>query len=269
VANDPINARDPEGTDLRGNLRCLLDSHGDCVGGNYFGGCADIDGFLDAGCMGGTGFLGGDVFAPCNSNNCIFNDEVGLVQFDSLSSMSNFESNDCMLNKWDGQFWCGMGTDNPYLFSGAQQLPLPFGGRPAACNGVSVDDLQYDTRPTWTRADGTQDTGGEHIYKYHIDGDPATKSQYKQTYPAPVPKVAMLPVVIGINAQTFMMGNAKQDPKTGNITFTRTFGPYPAPLPGNKVAVGLGTLPGGAPATSNKLVLAKDCMFVITSYPIK
>lgn len=83
VINDPINFTDPTGTDLRGNLRCLLDDHGDCVGGNYSGGCADIDGFLDVGCMGGSAFPGMDVFAVCNNNMCVFNHD-GLKGTDNL-----------------------------------------------------------------------------------------------------------------------------------------------------------------------------------------
>lgn len=47
VANDPINLVDSNGTEMRGNLMCLLDDHGDCVGGSYFAGCPTLDGFLN------------------------------------------------------------------------------------------------------------------------------------------------------------------------------------------------------------------------------
>jgi RHS repeat-associated protein len=89
VANDPIDFTDPHGTDLRGNLRCLLNDQGDCVGGNFAGGCPDIDGMLDVGCMGGAGFQGMDVFAVCNNNLCVYNNDGlkgsgNLVDFATL-----------------------------------------------------------------------------------------------------------------------------------------------------------------------------------------
>jgi RHS repeat-associated protein len=120
VANDPINLVDPTGMELRGNLMCLLDDHGDCVGGNYFAGCPSIDGFLDPGCMGGSGF-GGDAFAPCNDNHCIFNAD-GLFHFDSLLAMSYFAANNCFSSQWDGGLWCGSG-DNIWSFTGGQKIP--------------------------------------------------------------------------------------------------------------------------------------------------
>jgi RHS repeat-associated protein len=148
----------------------------------------------------------------------------------------------------------------------AQQLPLPFGPRPAACQGVSADDLEYDTPTPWRRQDGTHDTGGEHIYKYHIDGDPLTKSQYTAEYPVPVPKSLMLPQVVGRNAQTFMMGNAVQKKPGGNIVFTYRFPQYPYVAPPRQPIGGIGRLPGGALTWFNTLVLGSDCKFVITSH---
>jgi RHS repeat-associated protein len=120
VANDPINLVDPNGTEMRGNLMCLLDDHGDCVGGNYFAGCPTLDGFLNPGCMGGSGF-GGDAFAPCNDNQCIFNAD-GLFHFDSLLAMSYFAANNCFSSHWDGGLWCGSG-DNIWSFTGGQKMP--------------------------------------------------------------------------------------------------------------------------------------------------
>ena len=145
--------------------------------------------------------------------------------------------------------------------------------RPVACVNVSSNDLQYDTKTPWTRSDGTDDTGGEHIYKYHIVGDPKQKSIYMNTYPVPTPAPLMLPLVIGLNATTFNYGVATQrgGPKS-NITFVYTTPPYP-PLPmpdGSKAQdVGIGTLPGGIPTFTNKLVLGPDCKLVVTSYPSK
>ncbi|HEY6251223.1 MAG TPA: RHS repeat-associated core domain-containing protein [Candidatus Angelobacter sp.] len=71
--NDPVNFTDPSGAELRGNLLCLLDNQGNCVGGNGGGNCPTIDGMLDVGCMGGSSFPGLDVFAVCPTNLCIYN----------------------------------------------------------------------------------------------------------------------------------------------------------------------------------------------------
>jgi RHS repeat-associated protein len=107
VVNDPINLMDPTGADLRGNLKCLLNEHGDCVGGNYSSGCADVDGMLDAGCMGGSAFEGMGVFAPCPTNECIFTDD-GFRQNGNLIEQSlsyfNYRENTTMGFSCTGTF---------------------------------------------------------------------------------------------------------------------------------------------------------------------
>jgi hypothetical protein len=112
------------------------------------------------------------------------------------------------------------------------------------------------------------ESGGEHIYNNHIDGDPVTKSQYENDIP-PVPKAAMLPMVIGTNAMTFDLGSASQAKPGANIVFTYRFPQYPYKVPGGTV-VGLGRLArnmGGGATAWNTLVLGPDCRYVVTSHP--
>ena len=144
--------------------------------------------------------------------------------------------------------------------------------RPPACNGVTIGDLLYDTPTKNKRADGTHDTGAEHIYKYHIDGDPVEKSQYTNDVP-PTPPALMLPNVIATNAATFDLGDFSQDPKNpkSNITVTYRFPEYPYDIPGTNITIkGLGRMAkkmGGDITPWNTLVLGPDCRFVVTSYP--
>src|SRR5207302_10847596 len=116
--------------------------------------------------------------------------------------------------------------------------------RPPACNCVTIGDLLYDTPTKNKRADGTHDTGAEHIYKYHIDGDPVEKSQYTNDVP-PTPPALMLPNVIATNAATFDLGDASQDPKNpkSNITATYRFPEYPYDIPRTNITIkGLGRM---------------------------
>jgi len=149
-----------------------------------------------------------------------------------------------------------------------QQLPLPFSSRPAPCKGVSASDLQYDVpRP---RKGGILETGGEHIFKNHIAGNPLKKSQYRFDLGTTVG--ARLPAVIGLNAETFYFGTASQARPGANIVISYNVPgyPYTVHLPDGStgVVVGLGTLPGGIlPTTFNTLVLGPDCRYVVTSHP--
>src|SRR5262249_41655814 len=65
---------------------------------------------------------------------------------------------------------------------GQPQLP-PVVIRPAACLGVAASDLQYDVPKR--RKGGVMQTGGEHIYKNHIEA-PLNKSIYV-TFPPSLP----------------------------------------------------------------------------------
>lgn len=195
----------------------------------------------------------------------IINSYSGPYNYDFTSADNQTEAEENSLNAPTPQ------SQQPPSQSQPSQLPLPFGPRPAACQGVSADDLEYDTPTPWTRADGSHDTGAEHIYQYHITGDPLTKSQYSSEYMGKKPPQVMLPIVVGYNADTFMFGDAVQSTlkngKPGNITFTYRMQVYPVDLPQNVRIGGIGRLPGGKVTPYNTLVLAPDCKFVITSYP--